>query len=692
MTLLILVLLLLLPIATAVDTNPAINQNVQQTTSSGSMPTFFVNINNTEGPWDGSPAAPYQYINQAVANATTGYTIYVYPGTYHEHIILDKKLTLQGTSQHTTIIDGDYTPIIIEVNADACQIQQFTIRNSGGYHDNAGIMIDSDQCIIHNCTFHRTKTGVYLNRAQHTLINTCNFHTNGGGILLLQSSHTHLTNCTLSHNALGLHVEHATNTHIKNIDANTCGIGCFINNSDTIEIIHSAFYDNNDNQGGIFITHSHNIHITNCNIRHNGLGIKATNSTRIWITYCTLYWNTHFAVIIDQNSADIIILNSHIHSNFRYGIYLEEHSTAHVQYCNIHNNTLEGIYAENSLCTATNNWWGALRGPSFFDVGRNTRITLIGGHVWYIPWKPLSIPNCGATWALHPSHPPQPYPSPRWTPIKLPGKDTDDDSVPDWWENKWGYDPTTWEDHQELDPDNDALNNIEECYTDEYGSNPFYKDVFIEFDWMTPQQPGAPSNKPSEMLLHKVQILFEYHDIHLHVDTGQYGGGEEIPDISGFSYADLRDLYWDYFLHNDLNNPRKGIFHYCLVCNYGPGAGFMFMGWDQLDSFDISASMQQEKQPQIPRETLILHGAIHELGHTFGLTVEDHGGNDNMGATNIFSRQWFKYHNYKSVMNYLHTYRVIAYSDGDNGPGDFNDWEHIDLSFFKNSHLEWPLY
>jgi hypothetical protein len=37
--------------------------------------------------------------------------------------------------------------------------------------------------------------------------------------------------------------------------------------------------------------------------------------------------------------------------------------------------------------------------------------------------------------------------------------DPDDDSLPLFWEWKWGYDPYTWDDHRNLDPDMDSITN-----------------------------------------------------------------------------------------------------------------------------------------------------------------------------------------------------------------------------------------
>ena len=89
------------------------------------------------------------------------------------------------------------------------------------------------------------------------------------------------------------------------------------------------------------------------------------------------------------------------------------------------------------------------------------------------------------------------------------GRDDDNDGIPIEWENKWGhrwdwnwhsekidheweYDPFIWDNHENLDPDNDGLNNYEEYLTSQWGSDPFIKDLFIEMDQMRGPDGGAP--------------------------------------------------------------------------------------------------------------------------------------------------------------------------------------------------------
>ena len=80
------------------------------------------------------------------------------------------------------------------------------------------------------------------------------------------------------------------------------------------------------------------------------------------------------------------------------------------------------------------------------------------------------------------------------------GEDADNDSVPIEWEHRWGhyyswwwnqhywyYHPFEWNDHANLDPDHDGLNNTEEYWTWQWGSDPFRKDIFVELDERTVQ-------------------------------------------------------------------------------------------------------------------------------------------------------------------------------------------------------------
>ena len=657
----------------------------ENTTISLNKGTIYVDDDNKEGPWMGTWEYPYQYIHDGVLNAEEWDIVYVFNGLYSETLTIDKPIILQGENQSDTIIDGTYEECIINIICDYASITNFTIKNSGGYRGNAGIKISSDNSSISDCTIYRTKTGIYVEGRNNCKIYNCTFHTNGEGIYLKSTHDSKVGDCLFYHNGFGMNLQSSDEIKIIDCYTHTNGIGLILNNSSNIEILHCAIYNNNDNQGGIFIHGCSQIDIASCNIRHNGFAVDIKNSSSIKVTYSDLHWNTHVAVDLAKSLDNISISHCDIAHNFRYAIHATD-SPLVLTNNNIYENNLYGLHTKNSLCNARHNWWGYATGPALTGFGPADRITRDTGQVSYVPWSTKPLESVGSDWDIIDV---ETKPIVAIKHFYFTSNDSDNDSVPDWWEEKWGYSPLVWDDHVHLDPDGDGLNNIEECFTDQYDSNPFHIDIFLEFDWVKSEDPMVTNEPPIE-LIDEMKSRFEEHNITLHVDTDSLGGGEEIPTITGFSLDELRDLYWDYFLHNDLDNPRKGIFHYGLICDYGPGPGFAFVGWDNLDSFIISAQQLADGNPSFSRGQLIMTGSMHETGHTLGLFVDDFGGNDNRNAVQPKYKEFWLYRNYKSCMNYRYTWMILDYSDGTHGYGDFDDWSNLDFTFFKNTHFEWP--
>ncbi|MFO7676926.1 MAG: right-handed parallel beta-helix repeat-containing protein [Thermoplasmatota archaeon] len=643
---------------------------------------IYVDGNNTLGPWYGTLEHPYQYISDAISSATPGDRISVANGIYTENLIINKSLTITGQDTYATIIDGSYNPTIIDITADAVTIQHFTLQNSGGDLYDAGIYITSSQNSIQSCFFYRTKIGIHLDTTTNNTITNCTFTGNGKGIVGRYCLENIIHDCRFSHNSIGIVLEHSHFFYVKSCIAHTNSIGIFLHNSSSLFIEDNALYDNNDNQGGIFVSECAFLSIKNCNIVHNGFGIKLDGCHNVSIVNSNFYTNTHYAIYMNQHCSDVKIISCSFIDNLRYSL-LVDYSQLEVTQSNFIN-SLVGLEAKHSTVKARRNYWGFAFGPGLFDWSRGDRIFSLFGFVQIFPWYLRMVDDAGADWEIDYSKFIGAIDTTRYSQIEIPGLDSDNDGCPDWWEIKWGYDPYTWDDHANLDQDGDGLNNIEECYMDAYGANPFRKDIFVEIDWMSPLDADV-SNTPSDEDIQRLIDAFDAYDISFHVDVGNLGGGQEIAVVNNYSFSDLTDLYWMYFLDGDLNNPRKGIFHYCLVSDYGPGRGYSFMGWDHLDSFQLSVKQLHNTFPQYTRSHVLSSGLLHELGHTLGLFVDDHGGNDNMVAAKLFTAQWWKYRNYRSTMNYFYTYKILDYSDGSHGPGDFNDWGSLDLSFFKNT-------
>jgi len=304
------------------------------------------------------------------------------------------------------------------------------------------------------------------------------------------------------------------------------------------------------------------------------------------------------------------------------------------------------------------------------------------------------------------------------------GMDDDGDGVPIEWEHKWGhyfgwdwhsqtyesdwiYDPFKSEDHANLDPDDDGLQNIEEYLTSQWGSDPFRQDIFLELDQMDigPDGQGYPVHPLSKEV---VRDSFAKHNIVFQIDDGCMGGGEIIPYDNDHETDEneLQQYYKDYFLHNDINNWRRGAFHWAVSTYFYRGTNnwtigaFAFSsnvnGVRQTDSFYFSSFCH--RVPHKPylywaykhgsfnfdEQRKIFHAGVmmHELGHTLGIHSGNTPGCDNKQAL-ILGIEWLKYRGYRSCMNYNYVYQIIDYSDGSRGKNDFDDWARIDLAKFE---------
>jgi len=282
--------------------------------------------------------------------------------------------------------------------------------------------------------------------------------------------------------------------------------------------------------------------------------------------------------------------------------------------------------------------------------------------------------------------------------------DPDGDGIPTYWEYIWGhralyswrdgtyqhywvYNASAPENFSVMDSDNDGLDNIEEYLTSEWGSDPFRKDLFIELDHMADSPRGEKSDLPLESK-ELLRTVFDRRNIVYHLDDGCMGGGETIPFDNSSTMQELRSYYWNYFLHGDPNNWRRGVFHYGLVVYHAkdyPGFVFWNGANNYLDSYQISSKDLSEKSrlPQFKKVIVFASAYMHECGHTLGIFNSNTPGCDDQESKAPWQPNYWKWRPYKSVMNYGYIYRIVDYSDGSRGKNDFNDWERIDLTFFQ---------
>jgi parallel beta-helix repeat protein len=207
----------------------------------------------------------YGLIQQAINNASEGATIFISSGTYYENVVVNKTVSLIGENNSNTIIDGNFTGNVVQIEANNVTITSFIIQNSGGNWSTPqyGIHIFSDNNEISYNKITNNFDGICLYYSSLNTVSRNNIIDNHEhGIELYYYS----DNNTLSGNYL---------------TANNGGI--YLNNSSNNIIIRNCVTDN----------HEHGIELLsspNNSLYHNNL-INNTKQVHIGTSGYTNFWD-----------------------------------------------------------------------------------------------------------------------------------------------------------------------------------------------------------------------------------------------------------------------------------------------------------------------------------------------------------------------------------------------------------------
>jgi parallel beta-helix repeat protein len=148
------------------------------TTCPGPFATTCIRAALTSRTWIvNAHGAGFRSIQEAIDNANDGDTILVNAGTYYEHLVVDKSLSIVGEDAANTVVDGgvDWSTIVIAAN-------NVTIRNLTIQHGIAGVILQKnteDNKLLENRIVFNSYYGVYGDRCGNNTIANNNVSFNG---------------------------------------------------------------------------------------------------------------------------------------------------------------------------------------------------------------------------------------------------------------------------------------------------------------------------------------------------------------------------------------------------------------------------------------------------------------------------------------------------------------------------------
>ena len=149
----------------------------------------------------GSGPGNYTKIQDALDNASPGDTVYVYAGTYQEHVTVHTQVHFIGQNRSTTIIDGELTDTVVSIRADGTTMSGFTVKNGRHYIMSAGIMVMANYTSINNCEVCYNYNGIFLDcyttRNSHNLVSNNWIHHNFDSVIVSGNSYCEVSNNTI---------------------------------------------------------------------------------------------------------------------------------------------------------------------------------------------------------------------------------------------------------------------------------------------------------------------------------------------------------------------------------------------------------------------------------------------------------------------------------------------------------------
>ena len=223
----------------------------------------------------------YPSIQAAINAANEGDTVFVRNGTYYEHVVVDKTLSLIGEGSNTTIIDGNMTGNVVWITQDHVNIRGFTIQRSGRASFNSGISISSTKhCDISANRIVDNEFGVYGSPRNTNIVNNTIGDNHVGVAIDPGATGNVISGNHLVANTVSVHLYYADSNHIfqNNMMNNWRSVTLwysmnnrlyhnnFLNNTEKIRVFPYANFLDNGCEGNYWSEYN----VTDLN--HDGIG------------------------------------------------------------------------------------------------------------------------------------------------------------------------------------------------------------------------------------------------------------------------------------------------------------------------------------------------------------------------------------------------------------------------------------
>lgn len=248
-------------------------------------------------PAHGDPARNTGRIAAMIAGAPAGSTVVVPPGTYREHLRIEKPIRLVGRDESDAnapraIIDGGGNGDIVEIAAEGVEVRGFIVRNTGINLDreNCGIRVLSPRAVIADNILEDVLFGIDLKAASDSVVRgnriggkSLDVARRGDGLRLWRSDRVSVEGNTI-HDGRDTILWYSTGVTVRGNRCVRCRYGLHLMFSDGVTLDGNTL---EGNSVGVYFMYSKRLTLTNNRMIRNrgpsgyGLGLKETDQFRV---------------------------------------------------------------------------------------------------------------------------------------------------------------------------------------------------------------------------------------------------------------------------------------------------------------------------------------------------------------------------------------------------------------------------
>jgi|GEM_PF-528731 len=344
----------------------------------------------------GAGPGNFSKIQDAIDNATSGDTVFVYHGFYSENIFIRTSITVKGENQSTTVIDGGYLGTVVSITVSNVILQGFTLQHAQNGIQYAGIEISTASNVLVKENILRDNAGLGVSvrgpGTSNTQILTNTILNSSYGLYLEDSSQVNITGNTMMGNGEAAYLVRVLMSQVSNnLMSGNSGLGLHLEGAFNVTVSGNTF---GDNKNGMYLYDCSGCMVAgNTVYRNRWYGIWLKDATENTIDNNNITKNGDLGVYLDASLDNTIRSNSIIDND--NGIYFKDSSRNLITNNNLRNVKFNADFVTHTILHFRNTWrsnyWERPRIlpypiPGSFKIN-NTPYPLIA-----FDWTPLRTP------------------------------------------------------------------------------------------------------------------------------------------------------------------------------------------------------------------------------------------------------------------------------------------------------------